>query len=136
MIAADVDDRRDPPSPLALDDEEVVERLVDALDLTGHERVLVLDVTARHQDAVLARLAALGCMKVEVHAAHDERRSPSATPFDRILVTAAPPGVPVELVEQLADGGILVLPFGALGRRPSLLRVRKTAGKVDVEDLG
>ncbi len=44
-------------------------------------------------------------------------------PFDAIIVTAAPPEIPTELVSQLADGGILVLPVG--DEHQLLKRVRR-----------
>jgi protein-L-isoaspartate(D-aspartate) O-methyltransferase len=37
---------------------------------------------------------------------------PEQGPFDGILVTAAPPEVPQELLDQLADGGVMVVPLG------------------------
>jgi len=61
---------------------------------------------------------------------------PPEAPFDRILVTAAAPDVPAPLVEQLADGGILLVPVGGLHLFQSLLKVRKVRGEVHVQDLG
>lgn len=42
---------------------------------------------------------------------------PAKAPFDRILVTAGAPVVPKELIDQLADGGILVIPVGDRARQ-------------------
>ncbi len=56
-------------------------------------------------------------------------------PFDRILVAAGGPTIPETLVEQLAQGGIMVLPVGKEKRIQELVRVRK--GKnITVESLG
>ena len=48
-------------------------------------------------------------------------------PFDGIVVTAAPEGIPLALVEQLADGGQLVLPVGRANEQ-ALVRVIRNGG--------
>ena len=48
-------------------------------------------------------------------------------PFDRIMVTAAAESVPAALVDQLREGGVMVLPVGAVGGHQELLKVEKTA---------
>lgn len=60
---------------------------------------------------------------------------PAQAPFDRIIVTAAPDEVPAALVDQLAVGGLLVLPVGREKREQRLLRLRKTADGVETEEL-
>ncbi len=57
-------------------------------------------------------------------------------PYDRILVTAAAPGIPKPLTEQLRDGGILVIPVGGVHFYQTLMRVRKKDGKIFEENLG
>lgn len=57
-------------------------------------------------------------------------------PWNAIVVTAAAPEVPRELVAQLADGGSLVLPVGAAGGIQSLVRIRRQGGRFEPEDLG
>lgn len=131
---------------------------VEALELDGRERVLVVGARTAYHAAVLSKLArsvfsiecvaegfaqesvellrALGCTNVELRSGDGRRGWPEMAPFDRMLLTAALDEVPVGLIEQLAHAGILVLPFAALGRWPSLLRIRKRAGTFDVEDLG
>jgi len=61
---------------------------------------------------------------------------PEKAPYDRILVTAAAPDVPVPLVEQLRTGGILVIPVGGIYLYQTLIRVRKRNGKITEENLG
>ena len=56
-------------------------------------------------------------------------------PFDRIIVTAGGPEIPEPLLEQLNDPGILIIPVGDNKRRQKLLKVRKDAGAVTVEEL-
>ena len=57
-------------------------------------------------------------------------------PYDRIVVTAAAPDIPKPLVEQLKDGGILVIPVGGLSLFQTLYKVRKVRGKIFKENLG
>src|SRR5262249_31368301 len=59
-----------------------------------------------------ARLTALGFDNVEVVAGDGLAGVPAKALFDRILVTAAAEQVPQALVDQLAEGGIMVLPLG------------------------
>lgn len=54
---------------------------------------------------------------------------PAKAPFDKILVTAGAPVVPTALTEQLAEGGILVIPVGDKERQ-LMLRIRKKEGKL------
>jgi len=61
---------------------------------------------------------------------------PPEAPYDRILVTAAAPDVPRPLLDQLADGGILLLPVGSVGFFQTLVRVRKRGSRLEMEDLG
>jgi len=57
-------------------------------------------------------------------------------PYDRVLVTAAAPDVPKPLIEQLKNGGVLVIPVGGIYFYQTLLRVRKEDGKIVRENLG
>ena len=57
-------------------------------------------------------------------------------PYDRVLVTAAAPGVPEPLVDQLESGGVLVIPVGGIYLYQTLLRIRKKDSKVIEENLG
>lgn len=57
-------------------------------------------------------------------------------PYDRILVTAAAPDIPKPLIEQLKNGGILVIPVGGIRFYQTLVRIKKRNGKVTEENLG
>lgn len=74
----------------------------------------VIAVEAHHALAVMARkrLAELGYANVRVEEGDGSAGWPSDAPYDAILVTAAAPSVPQPLVDQLADGGRLVIPIG------------------------
>ncbi len=61
---------------------------------------------------------------------------PEAAPYDRVLVTAAAPDVPQPLLEQLKDGGVMVVPVGGIYLWQTLLRLRKRDGKIVEENLG
>jgi protein-L-isoaspartate(D-aspartate) O-methyltransferase len=58
----------------------------------------------------------------------------SQAPFDGIIVTAAPTDIPTELLEQLADGGRLVIPAGRRGAQ-ALLRVTREGNRMQREEL-
>ena len=61
---------------------------------------------------------------------------PEKAPYDRIFVAAAGPKVPKPLVEQLKDGGVLLIPVGGAQFYQTLVRVRKMNGKIIEESLG
>jgi protein-L-isoaspartate(D-aspartate) O-methyltransferase len=61
---------------------------------------------------------------------------PEEAPYDRILVAAAGPEVPAPLIEQLKDGGVLLVPVGGAQFYQTLVRVRKEDGKTVEENLG
>lgn len=61
---------------------------------------------------------------------------PEQAPFERIMVTAAAHDVPPILVNQLAVGGIMVVPVGQDDEMQTLLRVTKTEDGVEIEDMG
>ena len=134
----------------------VVAIMTSALDLTGRERVLEVGTGSGYQAAVLARLAlrvdsieiirplgeaararlrALGCANVEVHIGDGYQGWPAGAPYDRILLTAAPPRIPDALRLQLKEGGTLVAPVGPDDHQ-RLVRWRLRGGELLEEDLG
>lgn len=135
----------------------VVAMMTEALELAGHERVLEIGTGSGYQAAVLSllareiysiervepladeaakRLRDLGYANVQVRAGDGYLGWPEEAPFDRIVLTAAPPRVPETLMRQLAEGGILVAPVGEDEESQSLLRIRKRGGELSIEDLG
>src|SRR5687768_8715648 len=59
---------------------------------------------------------------------------PAKAPFDKIIVTAGAPVVPNALTDQLAEGGILVIPVGDREKQ-LMLRIRKQNGKLIQEEF-
>jgi len=87
-------------------------------------------------NAARARLAALGYYQnVEVIVGDGLAGAPDRAPFDRIIVTAAAETVPDALVEQLAEGGVLLLPLGPYGGTQHLVKLTKTAEGLEREQL-
>jgi len=62
---------------------------------------------------------------------------PEKAPYDRIVVTAAAPDIPKPLIEQLKNGGIMLIPIGSMHLFQSLIKVVKGVdGKITRENLG
>jgi protein-L-isoaspartate(D-aspartate) O-methyltransferase len=134
----------------------VVALMTAQLGLRGPERALEIGTGSGYQAAVLAelvrevytieidpelaasareRLAQLGYRNVHVRSGDGFFGWPTAAPFDAILVTAAAPRIPERLVEQLTEGGRMVLPVER-GTTQELIRITKQPGKLEVESLG
>ncbi len=134
----------------------IVGYMTEALELTGEEKVLEIGTGSGYQAAVLAeivkevytveRIAALsrgarevllelgyGNIFFKIH--NGTHGWPEHAPFDAILVTAAAPEVPEPLIEQLKEGGHLVIPVGDRFSQ-DLIRATKSGGKAIREDLG
>jgi protein-L-isoaspartate(D-aspartate) O-methyltransferase len=123
----------------------LVAKMVEALELTGDERVLEVGTGYGYQTVLLARLAGevwsielwsdlsaaaraslAGQRIANVHlvVGDGSRGLPERAPFDAIVVSAAFPTVPAPLVEQLMVGGLLVQPIG-YGGSEDVVQFRK-----------
>ena len=94
----------------------------------------------RHSDLLAiaeSRFTAMSLHNITTQAGDGWKGWPRQAPFDRILVTAAAPVVPQDLVAQLSDeGGIMVLPVGdASSPDQMVVKVTKTAGQLNSEQL-
>jgi protein-L-isoaspartate(D-aspartate) O-methyltransferase len=87
-------------------------------------------------DAARERLARLGCANVRVRSGDGTLGWPEAAPFDGILVSAGGPRLPPSLVDQLADGGRLVMPLGPEHAGQELVRVERRGSELLREGLG
>jgi protein-L-isoaspartate(D-aspartate) O-methyltransferase len=117
-------------------------KMIEALDLTGSERVLEVGTGYGFQTALLARLSrSVSSVErfpdvaetarsnlvrhrienVEVAVGDGTRGLPERAPYDAILVSAAFTSVPPPLVEQLSAGGRLVQPMGSGGEEEVVL---------------
>jgi protein-L-isoaspartate(D-aspartate) O-methyltransferase len=120
----------------------LVARMVEALELSGDERVLEVGTGYGYQTALLARLArevwsvelwadlsaaahaSLAAQRVgnvRLAVGDGSRGLPEGAPFDAIVVSAAFPAVPEPLVEQLVIDGRLVQPIGPGGSEDVVL---------------
>jgi protein-L-isoaspartate(D-aspartate) O-methyltransferase len=86
-------------------------------------------------DAARKRLETLGYQNVEVRLGDGLAGAPDRAPFDRIIVTAAAETVPDALVEQLAEGGVMILPLGPHAGVQNLVRISKQDGELKQETL-
>ncbi len=133
----------------------IVAYMTEALRLEADDKVLEVGTGSGYQAAILAVIASeiytieivpslaeearetlerLGYGNVHVRAGDGYRGWPEQAPFDAIIVTCAPDHVPQPLLDQLADGGRLVLPLG--GRYPQMLRrYTRTGDTFEEEDL-
>jgi protein-L-isoaspartate(D-aspartate) O-methyltransferase len=148
--------------PLPIGEEQTISQpyivalMSEALVLTGTETVLEVGTGSGYQAAVLSRLAkqvysieilprlaesartrlaTLGYDNVNVVVGDGNQGWPAGSPYDAIIVTAAAPRVPQALLDQLDNGGRLVLPVGT-DKEQHLFRLRKTGNKVTQENLG
>jgi protein-L-isoaspartate(D-aspartate) O-methyltransferase len=133
----------------------MVAAMAEALSLAGHERALEVGAGSGYQAAVLSllareviaietqptlaasasvRLRALGYANVRVEVGDGSAGWPFAAPYDAILVTAAAPAVPQPLIDQLAEGGRLVIPVGS-SQQQELLRIVKRDGRTTEQSL-
>jgi protein-L-isoaspartate(D-aspartate) O-methyltransferase len=76
-------------------------------------KVYSIELVAELGEQSRQRLDALGYHNVQVKIGNGYEGWAEQAPFDVIVVAAAPPAIPETLIEQLADGGRLVLPVGS-----------------------
>ncbi len=111
----------------------IVALMSEYLDLTAKERVLEIGTGSGYQTAILTELSSrvysieriaslakkakdsldqLGYSNIEIMSGDGTLGWPQQSPFDRIIITAATRNIPGPLVEQLKEGGKLIVPLG------------------------
>ena len=134
----------------------MVALMTEALELRGVEKVLEIGTGSGYQAAILAELARfvysveripelaeaagklldeLGYKNVQVELAGDKLGCEEHAPYDAILVAAAAPTVHQALIDQLAEGGRLVIPVGTRLEQELLCVTKGKAGNI-TEKLG
>ncbi len=96
--------------------------------------VWMMEINARLADSARLRLARLGYANVEVIAGDGSEGLATHAPYDVVIVSAAAPSVPTVLLDQLAEGGRLVVPVGNLHHQ-ELLRLSRQKGQLITQHL-
>ena len=132
----------------------IVALMTELLELKGEEKVLEIGTGSGYQAAILAELAKevysieiieslaskaknllleLGYQNIKVKAGDGYLGWPDVAPFDAIIVTAAPDHIPKPLIEQLKEGGRMVVPVGTYTQE--LKKIIKRSGKIETTDV-
>lgn len=128
----------------------IVALMIQELDPSPRDKVLDIGAGSGYQTAILAHLAGYVCAMERLEALTEQAVRtlgalnltnvsvctgdgtlgwPEEAPFDRIICGAAAPEVPESWIDQLADGGRILVPVGGVGAQ-TLIRLDKTAGQV------
>jgi protein-L-isoaspartate(D-aspartate) O-methyltransferase len=132
----------------------IVALMTELLELKGDEKVLEVGTGSGYQAAILAELAMqvytveiveslassaknrlleLGYQNVKVKSGDGYLGWPEAAPFDAVIVTAAPDHIPKPLLDQLKEGGRMVVPVGT--HTQELEKIVKRSGKMEKIDI-
>jgi len=134
----------------------IVAMMIEALELSGKEKVLEIGTGSGYQAAILAEMTQwvvtverhqklaekakevldkLGYTNIEVHPAERTLGWRREAPYEAIIVAAGAPRVPQELLNQLASDGRLVIPVGSHYEQ-NLLKVVKREHNIMTQNLG
>ena len=134
----------------------IVARMTELVSPDSTDRALEIGTGSGYQAAVLAevvdsvytieivpdlaatatkRLRRLGYHNVVVRTGDGYKGWPTRAPFDVIVVTAAPRQIPSPLIDQLADGGRMILPVGPADTTQNLTLVTKNNGTVSKRQI-
>ena len=133
----------------------IVAFMTEAIRPQPGEKILEIGAGSGYQAAVLAEMGAdvytieiveplaemsrqtlqrLGYKNARVKFGDGYRGWPEHAPFDAIIVTCAPDKIPAPLVEQLRDGGRMIIPVGS-GMNQELVLLRKTGDKIEQQSV-
>lgn len=134
----------------------IVAYMTEKLELSGGERVLEIGTGSGYQAAILSLLAEeihsverhpqlaefarkllneLGFDNVTIHVGDGTHGLPEFAPYQAIIVTAAGPDVPRPLLNQLDEGGRLIMPVGRRRGGQVLQLFQRVEGEIRREDL-
>ena len=135
------------PAGQSISQPYMVAQMTELLRVRPGDRILEIGTGSGYQTAVLAtlgaevlsierypeladaargRLEALGLAdRVRIRVGDGSLGAPDEGPFDGIVVTAAAPRIPEALLDQLADGGRLVIPVGSRQRQRLIVATRR-----------
>ncbi|MEK9671230.1 MAG: protein-L-isoaspartate(D-aspartate) O-methyltransferase [Rhodospirillaceae bacterium] len=135
----------------------VVARMTEALELTDRSKVLEIGTGCGYQSVILSllcrrlytverhkglmdealrRFKTYGLTNITAKLGDGSLGWPEQAPFERIIVTAAADDIPPVLLDQLADGGIMIVPVGHGDHEQRLYRVDKGPLGLEIEDMG
>lgn len=133
----------------------IVALMTELLALRGGEKVLEIGTGSGYQAAILGelvkevytieiipalavsakdRLQGLGYRNIQVKSGDGYQGWPEVAPFDAIIVTAAPDHIPQPLVNQLKEGGRLVVPVGTYPYQ-ELKKIIKKSGRIETTNI-
>jgi len=133
----------------------IVALMTERLKLTGQEKVLEIGTGSGYQTAILATLSRevysverikslaematrqlekMGFTNIKIKVGDGSLGWEEYAPFDRIIVTAAAPQIPDNLIRQLADKGIMIIPVGGSFSQ-ILTRVKRHGSDIKSEDV-
>ena len=100
------------------------------------DHVYTIEIVDELANESAERLGRLGFNNITVRSGDGYKGWPEEAPFDRIMVTAAPEEIPELLTEQLAEGGVMVIPVGKQYEIQYLWVITKeTSGSIKKEKI-
>jgi protein-L-isoaspartate(D-aspartate) O-methyltransferase len=162
FVPRDLHDRAYDDSPLPIGDGQTISQpymvawMTELLEVEENDRVLEIGTGSGYQAAILCELARevfsiekysslsrqagerlrdLGYTNISIRVGDGTLGWPEEAPFDGIMVTAGAPSIPQPLLEQLAEGGRLVIPVGSSGMQ-MLHLVRRRGNEYQTSEEG
>ena len=134
----------------------IVALMTDLLDVRDEHVVLEVGTGFGYQAAILAelahrvysveiiqeiaeqarkRLSAMGYRNIDLRLGNGALGWPEHAPYDRIMVTAAPDLIPAALIQQLRDGGKMVIPTGIPDQQQLMLVEKSQQGRISTQEI-